>query len=164
MTRFTHRTAAVFVTGSALVFAGCCDFGAFGGCSCDLSGGCSDNSVRSFEATLSGNNVVPPVATSASGSATFQLDADLSAAQYRVTVSNLLTADSASLYVGNAGMNGTARVTLCAPCTTTDAGVLAVGSAPVSAAVVTAMRAFGTYVEIRTASGPVLRGQLRVVG
>jgi hypothetical protein len=120
-----------------------------------------------FEVTLTGNSVVPPVTTTASGSARFDLivnsSAEPYAMQYTITVSNLTEAGSAAFYVGNYRTNGTPITTLCSPCTTVGAGVTT-GTAPVSPEVVTAMRAFETYVELRTASGPVLRGQLRVVG
>jgi hypothetical protein len=140
------------------------------GCDNCLVSACAEGRsppVVSFEVTLTGDRVVPPVTTMASGSARFDLIVNSSgepyAMRYSITVSNLTDAGSAAFYVGNSGTNGTPTVTLCSPCNTTGAGVTG-GTAPVSPEVVDAMRAFGTYVEVRTASGPVLRGQLRVVG
>ena len=163
----SHAVTLVLAVACALGLPGCdvCGLPFTSSCSCDLSsGGCSGPSTNSFEAMLSGNNVVPPVTTTASGSARFNLNANTTAVTYTITVSNLTSADSAQLFVGSAGQNGTARITLCAPCVVSGSNVLATGTASVTPAIVTSMRAFGTHLEIRTASGPVLRGQLRVVG
>jgi hypothetical protein len=148
----------------ALGTSRCCgDLLQIGGCACDVSGGrCGSNAARLFEATLSGDQVVPPVSTSASGSATLRLNATETALSYTIGVSGVSSAESAKLYTGTSLENGTARITLCAPCTTNSAGVLATGTDTVTAAIITALRAFGAYIEIRTAAGPVLRGQLRV--
>jgi hypothetical protein len=119
--------------------------------------------VRDFTAALTGDQVIPPVSTTASGSADFHLNQGPTAVDYSITLLNLPSAESASLHVGTTTQNRTASLTLCAPCSTTIANVRVTGTASVSAALVTSMRAFGTYVEVRTASGPVLRGQVRVV-
>jgi hypothetical protein len=118
-----------------------------------------------FEATLSGSSVVPPVVTPASGTATFLLDneQDKGILDFTITVSNLPSADSANLHVAISGENGPAHAKLCGPCATVSSGVLARGTiSGLSRSAVISMRAFGTYIEIRNASGPVLRGQLRV--
>ena len=117
-----------------------------------------------FEATLSGSSVVPPVVTPASGSAIVQVYDSLGwHLQFVIRVSNLQSADSANLHVASNGANGPAHAKLCATCTTAS-GVLARGIIyDLSPSVVTSMRAFGTYIEIRNAAGPMLRGQLRVV-
>ena len=155
----------VFVSALAFCFTGCADW-----CWGPFDGACSSDMpvpVTNFEATLTGIRVVPPVTTVASGSARVDLLRSSShgpyTMQYTISVTNISEAASAALYVGNSGTNGTPIVTLCSPCATSGTGVTT-GTAPVSAEVITAMRTFRTYLEIRTATGPQLRGQLRVVG
>ena len=119
--------------------------------------------VTYWEATLSGANVIPPVTTTASGSATLRLNG--TALDFTISVSNLVSADSARVYIGNVGQTGPVAVNLCGPCTPVG-GVLATGTATTVPGVslnqlLTAMRAFGAYLQVRDASGPVLRGQLR---
>jgi hypothetical protein len=129
---------------------------------CNYACGCSPP-VDTFESNLLGENVVPPVTTTASGSARFKLLGDYRLMRYELSVANLTGPVTAKVHVGNAGANGSARVTLCDPCATSGSIVLTTDTVAVDAQLVTSMRAFGTYLEITTAAGRVLRGQLRVV-
>ena len=162
MTRALHLG---FVAALTFYFTGCPDW-----CWGPFDGECSSDMpvpLTNFEATLTGDRVVPPVTTGSSGSVRIDLRRSTRygpyTMQYTVSVSDMSEAGSAALYVGNYTTNGTPSVTLCSPCTTSGAGVTT-GTAPINGEVVKAMREFGTYVEVRTASGPVLRGQLRLVG
>lgn len=59
-----------------------------------------------FQAKLSGNNEVPPVTTSATGIAQFQLSPDGKALSYTLTVNNINTVTMAHIHQGKAGENG----------------------------------------------------------
>jgi hypothetical protein len=154
-----RRTSAAALTAAstlALGLAGCCELQS---CAEDIPTG----PVRFFEALLTGANVVPPVTTSASGSARLELVGNDAYIHYDLTVANLTDSSAARLHVGAVGANGPSRRLLCSPCRVVGANVVAGGTEPVDAAFVTQLSAFGAYLEITTAAGPVLRGQLRVI-
>ena len=119
-----------------------------------------------FEVTLTGQDVWPPVSTTASGTVALRLH--FAAIQFTIRVQNLTSADSARLYFGAVQTNGPAVMNLCAPCSVTD-GVLASGMVvePLPGRsyeqIVNMMRTFGAYVQVRDSLGPVLRGQVRNV-
>lgn len=116
-----------------------------------------------WEATLSGNNVIPPVSTSASGEARIRL-VENDVLHFEIRVVGITTADDARLYFGLFGENGVARATLCEPCSVTN-GMLAAGrilpQGTTPAALINNLRTFGTYIEIRSGGTGLLRGQLR---
>jgi len=76
--------------------------------------GCEDdneNQIELFEASeLEGENEVPPVTTSASGSATFSKQD--SSVNFTVTVSDITNVTAAHIHSGAAGVEGPIRVTL----------------------------------------------------
>ncbi len=67
-----------------------------------------------FAAQLAGSNEIPPVATTASGSATFVVRGD-TAIDYTVNVTGLAGTTMAHLHVGGAGVNGPVAVWLLPP-------------------------------------------------
>ena len=128
------------------------------------TGGCRDATTgdpppNQFEAPLRGENVVPPVSTAATGAAHFFLEGDR--LYFAISVSGLNAADSARLYAASAGQNGSAQRTFCGPCAS-NGGMLAAGAMYAPDSLVTKIRSFGTYVEIRSGGAAMLRGQLRV--
>lgn len=91
-----------------------------------LSGGSSG--VRSFSATLSGANEVPPVATAATGMATFQLAADGMSMTFTLSVSNIIDVTAAHIHLAMPGVNGPVVVPLSGPHPGPLTGVLAQGT------------------------------------
>jgi hypothetical protein len=67
---------------------------------------------RNFRAHLSGDGENPPVETSATGQATFQLNADGTAMTYRLIVANIEDVRFAHIHRAPAGSNGPVVVTL----------------------------------------------------
>lgn len=61
---------------------------------------------KSFKATLSGNEVAPPVKTMANGEATFQLSKDGKELTYKVTVSDIENVTAAHIHQGAMGKSG----------------------------------------------------------
>lgn len=59
-----------------------------------------------FTAELSGKNEVPPVATPATGQATFQLSRDGNSLMYKLSVSHIADVTMAHIHVGAPGSNG----------------------------------------------------------
>lgn len=153
---------------------------ALGVAGCDLD---SSNSPapEQFAAVLSGANEVPPVTTTASGSAVFTAVGD-TAINYTVTVSGLTGVTMAHIHAAGAGVNGGVVAWLLPPNGTapqaasgTVNGVLASGritaawirgvsgAAPISLdSLKTLMRNGNAYVNIHTSTngGGELRGQI----
>jgi CHRD domain len=124
--------------------------------------------ATSFTATLSGANEVPPVTTTASGTATLTVSG--TEITYEITASNLQNAVLGHIHLAAPGVNGSVRLNLCgtgAPqpaCASqgTSPGVVAAGTNGVTVGapaitfeeLLTAMRTNGAYVNVHTSSGP----------
>lgn len=120
--------------------------------------------ATSFTATLSGANEVPPVSTTAAGTATLDVAGDQ--ITYTIEVANLQNAVVAHIHLAPAGTNGLVRMNLCGtgapepPCVS-GTGVLATGTngatfgspAITFDSLVTAMRAGEAYVNVHTDNG-----------
>ena len=114
-----------------------------------------------FEAQLSGDEEVPPVVTSATGSATLSIEGSVIA--YRVEVTNLANAIVSHIHVAPSGENGPIRLDLCGtgdplPACTSGTGVLAEGENGTTQGIsfdslVSAIRAGNAYVNIHTDDG-----------
>ena len=115
-----------------------------------------------FEAALSGENEVPPVTTTATGTATLTIEG--SEIVYRVEVVNLENVLVSHIHVGAEGENGDVRMNLCnttdtPACATTGSGVLVEGSNAVTQggitfdSLVSAIRAGNAYVNVHTSDG-----------
>jgi hypothetical protein len=61
---------------------------------------------QTFQAKLSGNNEVPPVTTSATGMAQFQLSTDGKALSYTLTANNIKDIKASHIHQGKTGGNG----------------------------------------------------------
>jgi hypothetical protein len=141
-----------------------------------LSGLACENAVRSFSANLTGAEVTPAVTTDATGEAVANLDAANTEVGYKVTVTGISNATSCHIHLAPAGQNGEVVADLFVgpkkegPFT----GTLCEGSlrvadlkGPLSGrtmnAMISALRAGSTYVQVRTDSFPAgeIRGQLR---
>ena len=61
---------------------------------------------KTYTAELSGKDVVPPVDTTATGSATFIVDPTGTRMQFVLTVSNLTDANASRVHIGKPGSNG----------------------------------------------------------
>jgi hypothetical protein len=61
---------------------------------------------KSFKATLSGSEVVPPVTTMAKGEATFELSKDGKKLSYEVKVSDIENVTASHIHMGKTGENG----------------------------------------------------------
>ena len=119
------------------------------------------DAATNFSATLSGDEEVPAVSTSATGTATFSISG--SQITYSVSVTNLQNPVVSHIHVAPTGENGPVRLNLCgtgAPvpdCTEGD-GVLASGTNGTTVGItfdelVAAMRAGNTYVNVHTDDG-----------
>jgi hypothetical protein len=144
---------------------------------------CSDDvspPVTEWDAVLSGGNEIPAVSTTGAATADFALTSAGDSVDYTVTITAPLssTVTQAHIHTGATTANGNISVWLChtsggtnVPAGTpacaagTANGVLITGRTAVSAATVTSMRAFGTYVNVHTTNntGGEVRGQLRNV-
>jgi hypothetical protein len=128
-----------------------------------VASGCDDNgpSGTSFTATLSGANEVPPVTTTATGTATLSVSGQQ--LTYTVNVANLQNAIVAHIHIAPTGENGPVRLNLCGtgdpqPACTSGTGVLAtgtngttVGAPPITFdSLLSAMRTGGAYVNVHT--------------
>jgi hypothetical protein len=119
--------------------------------------------ATSFSATLTGDEEVPAVVTSATGNAT--LDVSGSAITYTVTVASLANPIVSHIHIAPVGENGPVRLNLCGtadtPACGTGDGVLVTGTngATVGAPAITfdelvdAMRAGNAYVNVHTDDG-----------
>jgi hypothetical protein len=130
---------------------------------CDDDEGPSDDATQ-FAALLSGDEEVPPVPTTASGTATFTVEDD--AVTYTVNVTGLANPVVAHIHIGETGANGPVRLNLCgtgAPlpdCNVGD-GVLVTGTNGTTVGtpaitfdeLVEAMRSGGAYVNVHTDDG-----------
>ncbi|HKJ57592.1 MAG TPA: spondin domain-containing protein [Halobacteriales archaeon] len=125
-----------------------------------------------FEATLSGDEEVPPVETDASGASSLEFDGDELA--YEVTVEDIDDVTAAHIHCGPRGANGPVGVTLFEGDPVSPDGVLAEGtvSAPDDGNdcgwtdlddVVAGLRSGNTYVNVHTEANPAgeVRGQVR---
>lgn len=120
-----------------------------------------------FEAALSGENEVPAVTTTATGTAT--LTVEESEIVYRVEVVNLENVFVSHIHVGAEDESGPVRLNLCGTpdtpaCATTGSGVLVEGSNGNTAvtgtsaditfdSLVSAIRAGNAYVNVHTSDG-----------
>jgi hypothetical protein len=120
--------------------------------------------ATSFTATLSGADEVPPVSTTATGSASFSV-AD-NQITYTVNVTNLQNALVSHIHIAPAGENGLVRLNLCGtgapqPACASGTGVLATGTNGTTVgtpaitfdSLVSAMRSGGAYVNVHTDDG-----------
>jgi hypothetical protein len=117
--------------------------------------------ATSFSATLTGDEEVPAVETSATGNAT--LDISGSAITYTVNVSGLTNPVVSHIHIAPAGENGPVRLNLCGttetPACATGDGVLVTGTnGAVDPAItfdelVEAMRTGNAYVNVHTNDG-----------
>ncbi len=138
-----------------------------------LAAGCSDTGPTGERALaiLSGQDEVPPVVTSAAGSAAFTILAD-GTVEFSLTVQNITGVTAARLYQGQPGAIGTILLTLYANAPGTPpiaSEVLAVGRitpagiAPVPMnSLLTLLRTAGAYVNVHTTGRPngEIRGQI----
>jgi hypothetical protein len=133
--------------------------------SASSSAAIADN--RNFVATLSGAEEVPPVETLARGQAVFQLSKDGTELSYRLIAANIENAVAAHIHVGVEGANGPVVAFLFGPAAPGGGrfdGVLAEGTItsanlvgplagqPLSA-LIAAMEAGNTYVNVHTDDG-----------
>ena len=128
--------------------------------------GCAQSSstVKSFHATLTGAQEVPPVPGAGTGQADFKLDTAAKTISWNVTYSNLSSPAAAAHIHGPAaaGVNAGVMVNLAG-------GGMAnplTGSAPVTDAQITAITGGNTYINIHTAKnkGGEIRGQITPYG
>ncbi|NHN46511.1 CHRD domain-containing protein [Halostella sp. JP-L12] len=133
-----------------------------------------DDKRKTFVASCSGDEEVPPVDTEATGTGTFKLRKGGSELQYKLTVANITDAVAAHIHYEVAGENGPVIVGLYGGSTTgRTQGVLAEGTitdddltGPFSgrtvADLVDAIRAGNTYVNVHTEAHPAgeIRGQI----
>ena len=124
-----------------------------------------------FEATLSGANEVPPVSTTASGSATLTVEG--SEIVYRVDVAGLENVLISHIHVAPEGENGDVHMNLCntedtPDCATTSTGVLVEATNGLTQngitfdSLLSAIRAGNAYVNVHTTQnqGGEIRGQI----
>ena len=147
-------------------------------------------SSTNFAASLTGAQEVPPRATGATGSASFQLSEDGTALSYTVKVTNIENVFAAHIHCGAKGVNGPVGVTLFmgTPGSGPFSGTLASGTITAPdpgngcgwadlAAVVAAINSGNTYVNVHTNDGVAptntgpgdfasgeIRGQITKVG
>lgn len=134
------------------------------------------HTVRSFSASLTGNEVVPPVATDATGDCEVSMDVAGTEINYRLEVRNIENLTSASLHLAPSGQVGEVIAVLYPGPTKSGpfSGMLAEGSlriadlrGPLAGQPMSRMnavlRAGSTYVQVNTESLPAgeIRGQLR---
>jgi len=135
---------------------------------------CSDNGpsslATSFTATLSGANEVPPVTTTATGTATLSVSGGQ--ITYTVNVTNVQNAVLAHIHIAPAGENGPVRLNFCGtgdpqPVCTSGTGVLATGTNGTTVgtpaitfdSLLSALRTGGAYVNVHTNSAGCTPGQ-----
>jgi hypothetical protein len=124
----------------------------------------SPGPATSFSATLSGSEEVPPVPSTATGTATFTVSGDQIV--YTVNVAGIENAVVSHIHIAPVGENGPIRLNLCGtgpplPACTSGTGVLAsgtngttVGTPPITFdELVSAMQAGNAYVNVHTDDG-----------
>ena len=124
--------------------------------------GCAED-LEIFTATLSGGNEVPPVTTSATGTATFTL-LDGGMLSYEIVLQSVSNVTAAHIHDGGAGVNGPILVGLYAgPVTGGVSGVLVADTVAVADSVLTRMRNGSAYVNVHTEGNPAgeVRGQIQ---
>ena len=122
----------------------------------DLGG----NKGTSFAAQLSGGEETPPINTTATANATFDLSQDQTLLSYNVQVQGLTSpATAMHLHRGAAGVPGDIVYTLATPVNGS-----AVGATPINPSDVSTLLAGGFYLNIHTVSNPggEIRGQVTV--
>ena len=135
--------------------------------------------VSAWTVVLTGLNEVPPPnpASVGAGTASFSLGANGTSLTYTINLSALPASaiTQAHLHQGAAGANAAIAIWMCGtaalpgpagtPTCAAAVGVLATGTVTVSSAQLTAMRAFGMYLNVHTATnaGGEMRGQLLIV-
>jgi hypothetical protein len=164
------RTASVVVTliGLALLSSGCSDRQAtFTAPMLEPAFGVAANGGRNAAAPLSGREEVPPRDTRARGNATFHLSDDGSAIDYKLIVANIENVVASHIHLGPAGVNGPVVVFLFGPASPGGGllnGVIAQGTITAAnfvgplagmpmSALVEAMQAGNTYVNVHTDDG-----------
>lgn len=122
------------------------------------------DSTRSFTATLTGAQEVPPVTTTASGSATFTLSADQTDLTYSITAQNFSSAVTAAhFHLAAPGVNGGVVEDIGANIVGDSAALTIQGTfADLGADELAALLAGNLYVNIHTTNFPggEIRGQL----
>lgn len=116
-----------------------------------------------FTATLSGDHVVPPVQTSATGTGTFTLNAQRTELAYEISASGLSgPVIEANFHKGAPGTNGTDAFDVTGDIVDTNGQITASGVWPLQASDVTALLDGNIYFQIHTEQNPEgeLRGQL----
>jgi len=141
-----------------------------------LAGPACENLVRDFDATLNGTGVVPPVTTTATGTAIVTIDASNTELGYKLTVTNISDVTEANIHLAPSGETGDVVLVLYpgpvkpGPFTGTLAeGTLRIADfkGPLAGESMNRMlgvlRAGSTYVQVDTDSFPngEIRGQLR---
>jgi CHRD domain len=124
----------------------------------------SNAPATQFVATLSGTEEVPPVTTTATGTAEFTIGADQ--ITYTVNVVGIENAVVSHIHIGAVGVNGPVRLNLCGtgaplPACVSGTGVLATGSNGLTVgtpaitfdSLVSAIRAGNAYVNVHTDNG-----------
>ena len=130
---------------------------------------CDDESldidVEKFNATLNGSSAVPPVTTSATGTAELTVNGNFLGA--RIELSMISGVTTAHLHRGAAGQVATAPMatlfTQAAPGTGDVNGLLTYGTVNIPDSVVAHIRNGTAYVDVHTAASgtsPVVRGQV----
>lgn len=123
-----------------------------------------------FSATLSGDQEVPPVSTSASGSATVTISDDETSIDYEGATRACGDLAAAHIHLGAAGVAGGVLLPLAAgpspfSGTLTAADFTATGDVTTFDGALDAIRAGNTYVNLHTAANPggEIRGQLKTI-
>jgi hypothetical protein len=153
------------------------------------------SAMQNFNTHMTGSEEVPANASRAQGQSTFKLNADGTAIEYRINVANIQNVHMAHIHLAPAGANGPVVAWLYPPAppaqqipgrtqgtlaegVITDADVIArpaIGFDGSMEALIEAMRAGNTYVNVHTMaagvpSGPgnlppgEIRGQIRALG
>lgn len=129
--------------------------------------------LPTWQATLAGANHVPPVTTSAAGTATFVLGPVGDSVAYTVTITSVpaTTITHATLHRGSpATSTDTVAIELCGTgaasvaCANLQApGVLVANSVAITAAQLNTLRSYGYYANVSTVGNPngEIRGQVR---
>lgn len=140
-----------------------------------LVAGCpgGDGQQNTFSAQLSGNNEVPPVNTTATGSSEVEIGEGDTAITYRLEAYDIANVTAAHIHVGAAGTNGpiifflfdaATQGAFTSPVTgtLTEADFIPAGGLTTFEDAITAIRAGNTYVNVHTQANPngEIRGQL----
>jgi CHRD domain len=138
-----------------------------------FSFGCGDDENTEFGADLNGASEVPPVNTSATGTARFNLDEESNTLQFTLNVSNISNVVAAHIHTGAVGVNGGIVVFLFGgPQTGTVNGQLSAGTIRSTDVLgitfdqlITNMRTGQAYVNVHTTQNPAgeMRGQVEVL-